>query len=419
MGNNLFYEKIQKELDRIDSAGVAKRNENVIEGFTKEPSPKAIIKGENYLIFNSNDYLGLRFDRSLKEAEEDAGSMYGVGPGAVRFISGTLKIYKDLEKTIATFHGREDGMIFSSAFATNIAVMSCFLRGQSKDSLLSNEVVVISDELNHRSIIDGIRAASIDKEQKQIYKHLDYQNLSEVLEQNKENYKRAVVVTDGIFSMIGEYADLLKIRKIVDKYATEYEEGVLLIVDDSHGIAACGKTGRGCEELTEGLADLLVGTFGKGFGADGGYVVGKKLLIDYLRESAATYIYSNSISPTVAAAAFASVEIVGSSKGELLLKKLENNLSYFKRKIKTAGFTFVTESVHPIQPLFIGDTLKTKQLKELLFKDKILVTNINYPVVAKGKDEIRIQINASHTKEDIDFFVESCQKAGKFLGIIQ
>lgn len=418
MRNSNFYKKLQDELNRIDAAGVTKRRENVIEGFTKEESPKAIIRDKNYTIFNSNDYLGLRFNPILKKAEEEAAEKYGVGPGAVRFISGTLKIYRDLERAIASFHGRDESMIFSSAFAANIAVMSCFLRGQSKDSLLSNEVVVISDELNHRSIIDGIRGASIDKEQKQIYKHLDYDNLTQVLEQNKTSYKRAVVVTDGVFSMIGEYADIGKLRKIVDKYDGVYEEGVLLIVDDSHGVGAFGKKGRGCEEVSVGEADILVGTFGKAFGVDGGYVVGDQLLIDYLRESAATYIYSNAVSPTVAGAALASVKLVDSEEGEKILKKLQENLSYFQEKIQNAGFSFVANSLHPIQPLFIGETLKTKQLKELLFKEGVLVTNITYPVVAKGKDEIRIQINASHTKEDIDNFVNLCTNAGKAMGLI-
>ncbi len=309
-------------------------------------------------------------------------------------------------------------MVFSSAFAANIAVMSCFLKPQSKDSLLSNEVLVVSDELNHRSIIDGIRTASISKGQKAVYKHLDYNNLAQVLEENKANFKRAVVVTDGIFSMLGEYTDLLSLRKNIDKYDTIYPEGVILVVDDSHGVAAFGETGRGCEEVSSGKADLLVGTFGKAFGSDGGYVVGDKLFIDYLRESAATYIYSNPVSPTVAASALRSIQMLDQEKGKKLLKKLRDNITYFKEKMLKAGFSFFADSIHPIQPLKVADTLKTKKLKELLFNDQILTTNINYPVVAKGKDEIRIQINASHTREDIEIFVAACIKAGKSLQLI-
>ena len=418
MKNKAFYSLLEEEIARIDQAGTTKRKENIIEGFTKEDSPKAIITGKQYRVFNSNDYLGLRFNDALKQAEEKAAEQYGVGPGAVRFISGTMKVYIDLEAAIATFHGRDAGMIFSSAFAANIAVMSCFLKGQSKDSLLSNEVVVISDSLNHRSIIDGIRAASIEKEQKQIYPHLDYAALETVLEENKTKYKRAVVVTDGVFSMIGEYADISKLRSIMDKFAEQYEQGVLLVIDDSHGVGAFGKTGRGCEEVTGGQADLVVGTFGKAFGSDGGYVVGDQLLIDYLRESGATYIYSNPASPSVAAAALASVSLFYDGKSEDILLKLEENLAYFQTKVQKAGFSYVAQSIHPIQPLLIADTLKAKQMKDLLFADGILVTNITYPVVAKGKDELRIQINASHTHEDIDTFIASATKAAKQLGII-
>ncbi len=213
--NKKFLSVLDSEIKRIDAAGVTKRKENIIEGFTKEQSPKALIGDKKYRIFNSNDYLGLRFRSELIKAEEKATIRYGAGPGAVRFISGTLKIHRDLEHAIAKFHGRDDAIVFSSAFAANIAVMSCFLNKQSKDSFVSQEVLVISDELNHRSIIDGIRAANIDKSQKQIYKHMNYENLSLVLEQNKTNFKRAVVVSDGVFSMIGEFADIKKLQDIV------------------------------------------------------------------------------------------------------------------------------------------------------------------------------------------------------------
>jgi glycine C-acetyltransferase len=218
--------------------------------------------------------------------------------------------------------------------------------------------------------------------------------------------------------MLGEFADLVKIGEIVEKFDNVYKEGVLLVVDDSHGVGAFGETGRGCEEVTKGKADLLVGTFGKAFGSDGGYVVGDKILIDYLRESAATYIYSNPVSPTVAASALQAVRIIDMDKGKELLKKSRDNIKYFKEKMTMAGFSFAADSIHPIQPLLVADTLKTKKLKELLFEDGILVTNINYPVVAKGKDEIRIQISASHTKNDLDIFITSCVKAGKTLGML-
>ena len=416
--NKNFANTLQEELRRIDLVGSTKREEIVIDGFTKDPSPKALIKNKKYLIFNSNDYLSLRFNKDVIISEHKAADKFGAGPGAVRFISGTLKIYKELERMIADFHGREDAMIFSSAFAANVAVMSCLLKGQSKDSLLSNEVCVVSDSLNHRSIIDGIRAASIEKEQKFIYKHLDFDDLRKVLKEIQSKFKRAVVVSDGIFSMIGESADIKQLRSVCVEFDKDYEQGVFLVIDDSHGVGAYGDKGRGCEEKSKARADALVGTFGKAFGSDGGYVVGDKIFIDYLRESAATYIYSNSISPSVAGAALQSVKIVSSAKGNSLFKKLQDNMRYLKQQMHKEGLQFAAQSDHPIQPLLVGDTMKAKQLKDMLFKEGIIVTNITYPVVPKGKDEIRIQINASHTKKDIDQLVKTTTRYAKVLGIL-
>src|SRR3989338_10854258 len=177
MPKKAFFESLEKEIARIDNSKTAKRNEKIIEGFTKEDVHKAIINGKKYLVFNSNDYLGLRFDKEVKKSEREASEKYGAGPGSVRFIAGTYQVYKDLERALAKFHGRDDAMIFSSAFAANLAVISCLIKGQSKDSLVLSNTLVISDALNHRSIIDGVRVAGIKSEQKAIYKHLDYGDL--------------------------------------------------------------------------------------------------------------------------------------------------------------------------------------------------------------------------------------------------
>ncbi|KKS95983.1 MAG: 7-keto-8-aminopelargonate synthetase and related enzyme, glycine C-acetyltransferase [Candidatus Gottesmanbacteria bacterium GW2011_GWA2_43_14] len=406
-----FYKVLEAELKRVDEAKVAKRQEKVIEKFNDDFFPKAVINGREYAIFNSNDYLGLRFFEELRSGEAEAAGKYGTGPGAVRFISGTMKVYKDLEKKVAGFHYREEAMVFSSAFAANLAVIACLSKGQSKDSLLSGQTLIVSDELNHRSIIDGVRVAGLAKEQKLIYKHLDYASLEQVLEENLGKFKRVLVVTDGIFSMLGEYADVGRLEKICRQFNGRFEEGVFLIVDDSHGVGACGESGRGCEELTGGKADILVGTFGKAFGSDGGYAVGNKILIDYLREAAATYIYSNSISPGVAGAALAAVRLVDSAKGKKLLRQLEENISLFKKLMKKYGFTMAADSVHPIQPVLIADPFKTKALTDKLFAKGYLVTNINYPVVPKGKDEIRVQISAAQSREDIEKFAREAAAA--------
>jgi len=413
-----FLDILQKEIARIDNAKTTKRTEKIIEGFTREISPKALIGGKEVRVFNSNDYLGLRFSQVLHEAEVAASEKYGTGPGAVRFISGTLKIHRDLEQSIAKFHKQDEAMIFSSAFAANLAVLFCMLKGQSKDSLVSEDVLVVSDALNHRSIIDGIRLAGLNSEQKQIFKHMDAQDLAKVLKKHVGKYKRVVVVTDGVFSMLGEYQQLKRVREVVDAFDKKYQEGVFLIVDDCHGIAACGKTGRGTSEVFDISADLTVGTLGKGFGADGGYVVGNQTVINYLRESAATYIYSNSISPGTAGAARAAVELVDGPEGKRLLHALSENIRLFKKEMKQAGFAFAADSSHPIQPILIGDAAKTKALTEGLFEEGILVTNINYPVVPPGRDEIRVQISASHQTADIEYFVAKATSVARKLGIV-
>jgi len=412
MPRSNFFDLLTKEIARIDKVKTSKRNEKIIESFTKDSSPKAIINGHEVRIFNSNDYLGLRHNPKLKQAEHEASEIYGAGPGAVRFISGSLKIHRDLEKKIAQFHGRDDGMLFSSAFAANMAVMFCLIVGQSKDSVVDNNVFVISDALNHRSIIDGIRIGNLPKEQRAIFNHMDAQHLALLLEEGKSKYKRALVVTDGVFSMLGEFQKLKAIREVVDKYDSVYEMGVLLIVDDAHGVGVSGKTGRGVEEVEGAWADVLVGTFGKGFGADGGYVVANQTIIDYLRESAATYIYSNPFAPGTAGAALKALELVDQEEGKKLLQKSKKNIDYFKTTAKKAGLKFAVDSSHAIQPVLIGDPVKTRAIVDALFQENILVTQISYPVIPKGADEIRVQISAAHVKEDIDYLITSLKKSG-------
>jgi glycine C-acetyltransferase len=400
-----FFKQLNQEVANIDAAKTSKRNEKIINGFTQDPSPKAIINDKEVQIFNSNDYLGLRHNVSLKKAEHDATEKFGTGPGAVRFISGSLQIYKTLEEKIASYHGREDAMMFSSAFATNLAVLFCLIKGQTKNTIVDPDVLVVSDALNHRSIIDGIRIANLPSENKTIFNHLDMANLEEILKTNIGKYKRVLVITDGVFSMLGEYQKLKEMRTIIDSYDSQYELGVLLVVDDAHGVGIAGPTGRGVEEIEQAKADVLIGTFGKAFGADGGYVTANKDIIQYLRESAATYIYSNPFAPGTAGAALQSMSLIDQEEGRLLLKKSQENTEYFKTLMTEAGFEFAADSQHPIQPILIGDPGKTQALTAALFEKNILVTQISYPVVAKGKDEIRVQISAAHTKADIDYLV--------------
>lgn len=411
MSKQSFFQTLQKEIERIDSVATSKRHERIISGFNQG---KAIIGDQEYLVFNSNDYLGLRHHPQVHKAEVAAGKQYGAGPGAVRFISGSLQVHRDLEVSLAKFHGRDDAMIFSSAFAANLAVLFCMLAGQSKDSLVDSDVAVVSDALNHRSIIDGIRLANLSKEQRLVYEHRNAQDLKAKLKEASKNYNRAVVVTDGIFSMVGAQAPLALLRQVVDELDGEFNQGILLVVDDCHGVASCGTTGRGVEELEAAQADILVGTLGKGFGCDGGYVVADQVVIDYLRESAATYIYSNNISPATAGAALVAVKILGDKEGEKLLKTLAKNTQYFKGQMKQIGYKFAHESIHAIQPVLIGEPIKTKELVDFLFSRQILVTNISYPVVPAGRDEIRVQLSAVHSKKEVDELVVAFGEFEKF-----
>lgn len=419
MSKQIFLKTLKNEVARIDKAQVTKRKEHLIEKFTNDPAPRAIINGKKYRIFNSNDYLGLRHHPKLKQAEHQASQECGTGPGAVRFISGSFKIHRDLEKALAKFHSKDDAMVFSSAFSANLAVIFSLIKAQSKDSVISSDTLVISDALNHRSIIDGIRLANLPKTQKLIFKHLDMDSLESILKQNIGKFTRVVVITDGVFSMLGEYQSLKAMQNAVDKYDDKYEQGILSIVDDAHGVAAFGKTGRGTEEVAGGKADVLIGTLGKGFGADGGYVAANQTIIDYLRESAATYIYSNSISPGTAAAALTAVKLTTSDEGKKLLKQLDSNVKYIKTELKKLGFIMAAKSIHPIQPVLIGETDKTKALTTGLYQKGFLVTNINYPVVPKGKDEIRVQLSATHTKEDLDIFLKAMAEVGKRVGVVK
>lgn len=404
MSKQNFYATLQAEIDRVDSAAVSKRHEHVISGFKNH---RATIAGKEFCIFNSNDYLGLRFDPRLAEAEHQATIQYGASPGAVRFISGTLEIYQKLEKKLAEYHGRAAAMVTSSAFAANVGVLHALIKGQSKDSKVGSEVLVLSDALNHRSIIDGILVANLPSEQRKAYAHLNVDEVRSMLEEHKKLYKRVLIITDGIFSMLGECAPLDALRAIADEYDETYAEGVMLVVDDSHGVGVYGARGRGCEEVCNAQADVLIGTMGKAFGADGGYVVANQVVIDYLRESTATYIYSNSISPGVAGAALQAVEIAGSDEGDVLRKHLYNSVNYIKQNISQTHYAFAKDSDHAIQPLLVGNPEETKKLTQHLFEKGVLITPINYPIVPKGQDEIRIQLSALHDVSDVDYLVEA------------
>lgn len=296
------------EVDEIRKTGTLKGNESIVVEVIPaeaERGPRFLLEGEGekaFIKMNSNSYLGMSLRPEVMEAEELAVRRFGAGPGAVRFISGTHAPHVELEARLAAFHGREAGMIFSSAYATVMGVLTPYV---------TSETVLISDELNHNCIINAMRLSR--PKAKKIYKHLDLEGLEAGLEEAAGTCKRAIVVTDGIFSMRGDWASLPEIVKLAQKYDHLFPENVIVMVDDSHGVGAFGRTGRGTEEFTQSpKVDVLVATLGKALGVNGGYVVGDAPMIEYLREKAPFYIYSNPITAGEAAAADKALEILDS-----------------------------------------------------------------------------------------------------------
>ncbi len=401
MPKNKYIASIEAQLQQIDADSVSKRFERIVTA-VKSPT-KVVINGQTTILFNSNDYLGLRMNKKITAAEHRAAGKFGSGPGAVRFISGTLALHKELEEKAAAFHGKADAILFSSAYMANLAVLTALIDFDKADP---DRTVVLSDELNHRSIIDGIRMSTVPSGSKAVYRHLDYQHLEELLRQFAKTHRRAIIITDGIFSMLGQIADLKKIERLVAAYQAKFTEGILWLVDDCHGVGVLGKGGRGSEELEKTNCDLLIGTFGKAFGCEGGYVAGNKTLVAYLREKAAPYIFSNPISPASAAGAATSLSIVESAAGKKLLKQLNSNIALFKKLAQAHNLPMANDSIHPIQPLLVQDATKARRIAEALDKNHhLIVTPITYPAVAKGDEEIRIQLSAAHGKVDIERLV--------------
>lgn len=387
---------LSSELSELSESGTAKGAEDVITAVIQPRSGLGYryrLEGvdREFLRMNSNSYLGLSHHPAVIEAEERAASEFGAGPGAVRFISGTYKAHVDLEKRLAEFHGRGGSVIYSSAYGAVLSTLS---------ALITPETLVLSDELNHNCIINGVRMSKPGA--RAVYPHLDFDALDGALEEGVGGAKRAIVVTDGVFSMRGDFADLAAINETAARHDDSYPEGVTVVVDDSHGVGAYGSSGRGTEEVTGGQVDVLIGTLGKAFGVNGGYVTGSETLATYLRESGPMYIYSNPITVGEAAAAEMALAILDSPEGEALLDHLGRMTGRFESGLVDAGYETIP-GPHPVVPLMVRDTAKTAALVEHLFENGVLATGLNYPVVPKGDEEIRFQVNANHTVADIDY----------------
>jgi glycine C-acetyltransferase len=398
MPTQRFLQALAADLATFDARGNPKRHESVITEVVPARDglgPRYRLQGHGakpFLKMNSNNYLGMNLHPEVIEAEEAASRRYGAGPGAVRFISGTYAPHVELEQRLAAFHGREAAMISSSAYATMIGT---FL------PLVTSETALVSDELNHNCIINAIRLAR--PKEKRVYRHNDMVDFDAKLGEVAGTCRRALVVTDGVFSMRGDHAPLDRLFEIAERHDAAFPENAVVIVDDSHGVGAYGPTGRGTEEQlgVAGRSDLLIGTLGKAFGVNGGYVVGARGLIDFLRETAPMYIYSNPITPAEAAAARKAVEITDGPEGAQRIAHLRAMTKRFRDGLVALGLETLPGE-HPVVPLFVRDTPRTVALVRHLREHGILATGLNYPVVPKGDETIRFQLSADHTAKDVD-----------------
>jgi len=401
---------LSSELGDMEKSAAAKGRETVFSAVipaAEGNGPRFILEGEGearFLRMNSNSYLGMSLNPDVMAAGEEAVRTYGAGPGAVRFISGTWAPHIELERRLADFHGRDSAMIFSSAYAAMMGILP---------PLITLETAVISDELNHNCIINALRLARPGE--KKVYPHLDLGQLEARLKEAASTCRRAIIVTDGIFSMRGDHAPLAGIMELARRYDDAFTENVLVVVDDSHGVGAFGATGRGSEEYTGcGEADILLATLGKAIGVNGGYVVASRTLTDYLREKSPFYVYSNPITPGEAAAAARSLEILDSPRGLALLDHLRAMIARFEAGLRQRGFETIPgehPGAHPIVPLMTRDTDRTLALVRHLKSHGILATAIHYPVVPRGDEEIRFQISADHTEADIDLVLDALEGA--------
>jgi glycine C-acetyltransferase len=382
--NSVFKNHLKSTIDSIREAGLYK-SERII---TTPQAPHMVVKtGGEVLNLCANNYLGLSDHPAVKKAAVDAIERWGFGLSSVRFICGTQEIHKDLEASLSRFLGTEDTILYSSCFDAN---------GGLFETLLGPEDAIISDELNHASIIDGVRLC---KAQRFRYRNNDLNDLEERLKETCSARFR-MIATDGVFSMDGSIADLAGICDLADRY------DALVMVDDSHGVGVVGETGRGTHEHCGVMdrIDILTGTLGKALGgASGGYTSGHREIIELLRQRSRPYLFSNSVAPAIAAASLKALELLETDPE--LLQSLRGNAKFFREKVESAGLTTLPGE-HPIIPVMLGDAKLAAGMSEELLKRGIYVIGFSFPVVAEGKERIRTQMSAAHTQEDLQFAAE-------------
>ena len=390
----LLLEALREELRGLDQQDLLRR----VRTLQSPSAPHAKVDGKNVIVLCSNNYLGLANHPRLKQAAIAATRKYGAGSGSVRVIAGTMDLHVKLEKELAAYRGTESSITFQSGYATNLGTIVC---------LVDERDLIISDELNHGSIIDGCR---LTKAERRVYKHKDMGDLEKQL-QGTERFRRVLVITDGVFSMDGDIAPLKDIVKLAQ------EHNAVTYVDDAHGDGVLGENGRGITNHfhLEGKVNIDMGTFSKAFGCVGGYVVGSKDLCVYLQNKVRSYLLSGSHPPAIAGACIAALQLV--QKQPSLVKKLWDNTHYFKKGLKDIGFD-TGNSETPITPVIVGEARKARELADNLFKLGIFVLPIVFPMVARDKARVRTIVTSAHTRKDLYTALRAFEKAGKQLALI-
>jgi glycine C-acetyltransferase len=384
-------------LTSIESEGLYKKERVII---SPQRANIEVTGGQKVLNMCANNYLGLANHPDIINAAKESYDKWGYGLSSVRFICGTQQIHKQLEGKITEFLGTEDTILYTSCFDAN---------GGLFETLLSDQDAVISDELNHASIIDGVRLC---KAQRYRYKNANMDDLEEKLKEAKaKNAKQILIATDGVFSMDGFIANLKGICDLADKH------GAMVMVDDSHAVGFMGRHGKGTHEYNNvmGRVDIITGTLGKALGgASGGYTSARKEIVDLLRQRSRPYLFSNTVAPSIVAASMKVLEMLSSTTH--LRDKLEENAKYFREKIKAAGFE-IKDGVHPIVPIMLGDAVLSQKMAARLLEKGVYVIGFFYPVVPKGTARIRVQISAAHSKEDLDFAIEKFSEVKEEMGV--
>ncbi len=393
-----FYQQLQSQLNELKEQGLYK-DERVIT--SQQSSEITVIGGQHVLNFCANNYLGLANAPELIEAGKKALDQYGYGLASVRFICGTQDVHKELEQRMSAFLGMEDTILYSSCFDANAGLF---------ETLLGPEDAIISDALNHASIIDGVRLC---KAKRFRYDNNDMASLEEQLKAaDAAGARHKMIATDGVFSMDGIIANLQGICDLADKY------NALVMVDDSHAVGFVGEQGRGTHEYCDVMSrvDIITGTLGKAMGgASGGYTAGKKEVIDWLRNRSRPYLFSNTLSPTMAYATLKVLDML--AEGDALRAKLRENAAHFRTEMEKHGFTLAGKD-HPIIPVMLGDAAVAKEFADRMLKEGIYVIAFSFPVVPNGKARIRTQMSAAHSKEQIDRAVAAFAKVGTEMGLI-